>query len=54
VEQLRLKQLKVGLLRLVHQGRVPKDTCRAAKVEAVKYGTSEVSSLGLSAKGWSS
>jgi hypothetical protein len=34
----------MGLLRLVHQGGVPKGG--AAEVEAVKYGAPEVSSLG--------
>ncbi len=47
-----MKQLRMGLLRLVHSAVVPKGG--AAEVEAVESGAPEVSSLGWSTKGWSS
>ncbi len=48
MEQLRLKQLKKGLLRVVYKGEVPKGG--AAEVEAVEDGAPEDSSLGWSSK----
>ncbi len=51
-KHLRVKQLSMGLLRLVHQGGVPK--VGAAEGGAVEGGAPEVSSLGWSSKGWSS
>ncbi len=52
MEQLRVEELSMGLLRLVHKGGIPKGG--AVEVEQLRVWLLKNGSLGWGAKGWSS